>query len=157
MVCVGQPLLIAGDFNADPAVNPCLAKGIFADRCVDLALAYSLGAGSEPDALCKFRLDEYAGLRRDFIFGCSNALAAASAWKVTERWFTPHFSVFASFSIRSWAAEVSCPVASVSVWPACWVNTPDRSSSSLSRAVQDAWDFFLRGTWCCSTRCSACS
>ena len=29
MVCVGQPMLIAGDLNADLAVIPCLAKGIF--------------------------------------------------------------------------------------------------------------------------------
>ena len=47
--CVGQPMLIAGDLNADPAVIPCLAKGISAGRYVDLALAYSLGAGLTPD------------------------------------------------------------------------------------------------------------
>ena len=63
VVCVGQPLLIAGDLNADPAVIPCLAKGISAGRFVDLALAYSLGAGRKPDATCKFRLDECAGSR----------------------------------------------------------------------------------------------
>ena len=40
MVCIGQPMLIAGDLNAGPAVIPCLAKGIFAGRFVDLALAY---------------------------------------------------------------------------------------------------------------------
>ena len=37
MVCVGQPMLIAGDLNADPAVIPCLAKGMSAGRYVDLA------------------------------------------------------------------------------------------------------------------------
>ena len=30
VVCVGQPMLIAGDLNADPAVIDCLAKGISA-------------------------------------------------------------------------------------------------------------------------------
>ena len=50
MVCIGQPVLIAGDLNADPAVIPCLAKGISAGRHVDLALAFSLGAGLTPDA-----------------------------------------------------------------------------------------------------------
>ena len=49
MVCVGQPMLIAGDLNADPAVIPCLAKGMSAGRYVDLALAHSLGAGLAPD------------------------------------------------------------------------------------------------------------
>ena len=28
MCCAGQPVLIAGDFNADPTVIPSLAKGI---------------------------------------------------------------------------------------------------------------------------------
>ena len=37
MVCIGQPLLIAGDLNADLAVIPCLAKCISAGRFVDLA------------------------------------------------------------------------------------------------------------------------
>ena len=54
VVCVGQPMLIAGDLNADPAVIPCLAKGISAGRYVDLALAYSQGAGLAPDVTCSF-------------------------------------------------------------------------------------------------------
>ena len=49
IVCVGQPLLIAGDLNADPAVIPFLAKGISAGEFVDLALAYSLGEERRPD------------------------------------------------------------------------------------------------------------
>ena len=55
---LGQPMLIAGDLNADPAVVPCLAKGISAGRCVDLALAYSLGAGLAPDVICRFNREE---------------------------------------------------------------------------------------------------
>ena len=58
IVCVGQPLLIAGDLNADPAVIPCLAKGISAGEFVDLALAYSLGEERRPDATCKFTLED---------------------------------------------------------------------------------------------------
>ena len=56
MVCIGQPMLIAGDLNADPAAIPCLSKGISAGRYVDLALAYSLGAGLTPDVTCRFNL-----------------------------------------------------------------------------------------------------
>ena len=37
------------------------------------------------DATRKFRLDECAGSRRDFIVGCSNALAASTACGVTDR------------------------------------------------------------------------
>ena len=61
---------------------------------------------------------------------------------VTDRWFTPHFSVLARFRIASWMADVSCPIASQPLWPACWLDTPDSSSSSSSRAVQDVWDVY---------------
>ena len=141
-MCTGQPVLIAGDLNADPAVIPCLAKGISTGRFVDLALTYSLGNGKRPDAACRFRLEDCAGSLRDFIFGCSNALAASTVCKVTGWWFPLHFSVFASFGIDGWSAEVSCPIVSQPLWPACWIDTPDRSSSSVSRAVQDAWDVY---------------
>ena len=79
VVCVGQPMLIAGDLNADPAVIPCLANGISAVRFVDLALAYSLGAGLVSDATCRFSREEGTGSRRDFFVGCPDALAAPSA------------------------------------------------------------------------------
>ena len=61
-------MLIAGDLNAHPAVIPCLAKAISADRFVDLALAYSLGEGKRPAATFKFKLDECSGTRWDFIW-----------------------------------------------------------------------------------------
>ena len=66
VVCVGQPMLIAGDLSADPAVIPCLAKGTSAGRYVDLALAYSLGAGLTPDAICRFCREEGSCSRRFF-------------------------------------------------------------------------------------------
>ena len=71
VVCVGQPVIIAGDLNADPAVIPCLAKGISAGRFVDLALACSLAAGWKPDATCKFRREDGTGSRGDFFVGLS--------------------------------------------------------------------------------------
>ena len=37
------------------------------------------------------------GSRWDFFVGCPNALAASDACFVTDRWFTPHFSVVARF------------------------------------------------------------
>ena len=77
VVCIGQPMRIAGDLNADPALIPCLSKGISACRFVDLALAYSFGAGVKPDATCKFKREDCVGSRRDFIVGCPNALAAS--------------------------------------------------------------------------------
>ena len=120
VICIGQPMLIAGDLNADPAVIPCLAKGTSAGRYIDLALAYSLGAGLAPDATCRFSGEDGTGSRRDFFVGCPSALAASQACYVTDRWFTPHFSVLARFRIGAWMADVACPVVCQSIWPACW-------------------------------------
>ena len=56
VVCVGQPLLIVGDLNADPGDISCLAKGISSGRFVDRALAHAVRARLEPDMTCKFQL-----------------------------------------------------------------------------------------------------
>ena len=105
-------------------------------RYVDLALAHSLGAGLTPDITCTFNRYDGAGSRGDFLVGCPGVLAASQACFVTDRWFTPHFSVLARFRIDAWMVDVSCPVACQPLWPACWLDTPDRSSSSSSRNVQ---------------------
>ena len=84
------------------------------------------------------------GSRGNLIVSCPNALAASTACVVTDRWFTPHFSVFASFCIGRWSAEVSCPIVSQLLGPAFWIDTPDWSSSSVSRAVQDALDVYRK-------------
>ena len=107
-----------------------------------MAFAHSLGAGAMPDNTCTFNRDDGSGSRRDFFVGCPNALAASQACYVTDRWFTPHFSVLARFRIDAWMVDVSCPVACQPLWLACWLDTPDRSSSSSSRIVQDVWDVY---------------
>ena len=129
VVCIGHPMPIAGGLTADPAVIPCLSKGLSSGRFVDLALAYCRGAGLAPDATCRFNSEEGTGSRRDFFVGCPNALAASCACFVTDRWFTPHFTALARFRIDAWLADVACPVVCQPVWPACWLDTPDRSSS----------------------------
>ena len=99
--CVWVSLcLLLGDLNADAGSIPCLAKGIFAGRFVDLALAYSVGAWKEPDVAFKFKLDECAcsGSRRDFVVACPSALAASSSCWVTDRWFSPHFFVLGGYT-----------------------------------------------------------
>ena len=101
VVCVEQPLLFVGDINADPCIIPCSAEGISAVRFVGLALAYSVGAGMEPDSTCRFKLDECSGSRRNSVVACPNALAASTACHVTDRRFSPHFSIFADFTCSS--------------------------------------------------------
>ena len=107
-----------------------------------MALAFSLGAGPAPDVTCRFSREDGTGSRRDFFVGCPGALAASHACCVTDRWFTPHFSALARFRTGAWMADVACPVVCQPVWPACWLDTPDRSSSSPTRVVQDVWDIY---------------
>ena len=75
----------------------CLSEGISAGRFVDLALAFSRGAGFTPDATCRFSREEGTGSRRDFSVGCPNTLAAADACFVTDRWFTLIFLYLLAF------------------------------------------------------------
>ena len=41
---VGQPVILAGDFKADPVIIPSLAKGISDGRWIDLERAFCLGS-----------------------------------------------------------------------------------------------------------------
>ena len=127
-----QPLLVVGDLNADRGVIPCLAKSKTSGRFVDLALAYSVGAGMEPDTTCKCELDECAGSRRDSVVACPCALAASGACRVTDRRSTPHFSL----SLPSLIFASGLPRCLV------LVDTPGRSASSSSDVVQDIWDVY---------------
>ena len=107
LCCAGQPVILAGDFNADPTVIPSLAKGISDGHWVDLEQAFAFGRGVHPSSTCQFQLDEERGSRRDFLLACPIALAAATACSVLpDRWFTPHFAVFAEFALSSWDATV---------------------------------------------------
>ena len=76
------------------------------------------------------------------LWAVPGALAASQDCFVTDRWFTPHFSVVARFRISAWMADVACSVACQPIWPACWLDTPYRSSSSSTRVVQDVWDIY---------------
>ena len=46
MCCAGQPVILAGDFNADPTVIPSLARGISNDQWIDLERAFCLRSWS---------------------------------------------------------------------------------------------------------------
>ena len=101
--CAGQLVILAGDFNADPIVIPSLAKGISDGQWLDLERAFAFGRGVPPSSTCQFQLDEDKGSRRDFLLACPIALAAATACSVLpDRWFTPHFAVYAEFALSAW-------------------------------------------------------
>ena len=145
MCCDGQPVILAGDFNAEPTVIPSLARSVSDGHWVDLEQAFATGRGVPPSSTCQFQLDEDKGSRRDFLLACPIALAAATACSVfPDRWFTPHFAVCAEFSLSAWDATVERARIHSPLWPACWLNCPDRSRSSQSHEVRDIWDVYIR-------------
>ena len=78
------PVILVGDFNADPTVIPSLAKSIMDGRWIDLEQAFVTG--------------RVVGSRMDFV--CPIAMAATTACRVLpDRWFVPHFAVYAEFSL----------------------------------------------------------
>ena len=141
VVCIGHPMLIAADLNVDSAVIPCLAKGI-SGRYVDLALAYSLGAGLAPDVTCRFNREEGTGSRRDFLWVVPVLLLLLTLVVLLIGVLLLTFQYLLAFVlVPGWLTLPVLLYVSL-FWPACWVNTPDRSSSSSSRAVQDVWDIY---------------
>ena len=131
-------------FNADPAIIPSLAKGISDGQWVDLERAFAFGRGVPPSSTCQFQLDEDKGSRRDFLSSCPIALAAATCSVLPDRWFTPHFAVYVEFALSVWDAIVDMATTHSPLWPACWLQCPDRSRSSKSQEVQNIWDVYIR-------------
>ena len=145
MCCAGQPVILAGDFSVDPTVIPTLAKGISDGQWIDLERAFAVGRGVHPSSTCQFQLDQDKGSRREFLLACPVALAAATACSVLpDRWFTPHFTVYAEFALSAWDATVDRARTHSALWPACWQQCPDRSRSSQSHEVQHIWDVYIR-------------
>ena len=126
VVCVGQPMLIAGDLNADPAVIPCLAKGISAGRYVDLALAYSLGAGLTLLILLVRLIGMMVLVLVGIFLWCVRVLLL-----VLKRVVLLIGGSFLTFLFL--LAFVLVPG---------WLMLLARSSSSSSRVVQDVWDIY---------------
>ena len=127
------------DLNADPADIPCLANGISAGRYVDLALAYSLGAGLAPDATCRFSREGRYWFRVGiFLLAVPNALAASQACYVTDRWFTPHFFLYllAFVLVPGWPTLLALLFVSLFGLLVGWILLIGPSSSS-TRVVQD--------------------
>ena len=78
-----------------------------------------------------------------YFVGCPGALAASETCFVTDRWFTPHFSVLARF--RNWCLGWLTLLAQLYVSPfgplVGWILLIDPPSSS-TRIVQDVWDVY---------------
>ena len=91
VVARGQPCMLVGDFNVEPAKIPCLAKGFSAGLWVDLEASWALADGMQPASTCKHSWEAHGGCRRDFMVGCPLAAAAVLSCKVQpDRWVAPH-------------------------------------------------------------------
>ena len=123
LACVAreQPCLLVGDFNVEPTIIPCLAKGIMAGLWFNLEASWALASGRNPAATCKQVLWPSIGSRRDFMV-CPRVAAAVSGCEVlVDRWVVPHFAVRTCFDYSRWLARVSLPVQHSPLWPASWL------------------------------------
>ena len=78
-----------------PQYFPCVARSI--------AFGCWTDGGEEPDAICRFDLDEGEGTKRDFFLASPLAFAACSECKVLE----PHFGLLCEFAVSPWRATSS--------------------------------------------------
>ena len=101
--------------------------------------------------LVNSNLTKIKGSRRDFLLACPIALAAATACSVLpNRWFAPHFAVYAEFALSSWDAIVERARIHSHLWLACWLNCPDRSRSSQSHEVREYLGCLHSRGWLCT-------
>ena len=54
------------------------------------------------------------------------------------------FAVCTDFSIAAWDATIEVAKVYSSLWPACWIQCPDRPRQSSSQAVQNIWDVYIQ-------------
>ena len=93
--------------------------------------------------LGRFSREEGTGSRRDFFVRCPNALAASSLLVMSLiGGLLLTFQFLLAFVLMPGWLTFACPIACQPLWPACWLDTLDRSSSSSTRDVQDVWDVF---------------
>ena len=59
-----------------------------------------------------------------------------------ERWFRPQFSVWASLDLGRWSASATIHKTFTLIWLALWLTALDKSRSSSSGEVQEAWAVF---------------
>ena len=133
-LAVGQPCVIAGDFNVEPTKVPCLLKGISAGLWVDLQGAWARAAGVQLDVTCK----------RDWASLGLHSAALGGCWVDCCRWIQQHLSVTASFMACRWTAKVTQPVRVSPLWPAFWVSAVDKSRNSISVEVTEIWEIYDR-------------
>ena len=115
------------------------AKGISAGKYVDLALAYSLGLVGSRTLLASSSVRIVRVLVVILLLVLMRWLRLMLALSLTGGSLL--ISVFASFENDGWSADIACPLVCQPVWPACWNDTRERSSS-VARVVQDAWDVY---------------
>ena len=143
VVVRGQPCLLVGDFNVEPAKIPCLSKGISAGLWVGLEGSWALAAGKQRSSTCMREWGSSGGTRRDFMIGCPlSAASVLSCMVQADRWISPHLALRALFDYDRWSCCVTQPVRFSLLWPASWLPAVDKSRGSKSVEVWRVWEVY---------------
>ena len=138
--CSGQPVMLVGDLNADPSVIPSLAKNMSEGAWTDVEKAFATGRGVAPALTCQFQLDEPRGTLLWLApLHWQPPLHVASyqiAGSPLPHFCRPHRLLYLS-TVEM--ARVYSPI-----WPACWVQCPERSRRSSSETVRNIWDVHIQ-------------
>ena len=128
VVCVGQPMLIAGDLNADPAVIPCLALGMSAGRLtwllrIPLVLVFCL---TVLVLLIRVMVLVLVGIFELAVPMLS--LLPRRAVLRTGGLLLTFLQSLCFVLLPGWLMSLALLLVNL-LWPACWLDTPDRSYS----------------------------
>ena len=135
-------MLTGWGFQRGAHQNPLRGKRDFGWALGCLEEAWASAAGSRPPT-CNGSWSAAGGHRRDFMVGCSLAVAAVLSCKVqADRWVARHLAVRTLFDCCRWTGRVTQSVQRTHLWPASSLPANDKNRSSNSVEVKRVWDVY---------------
>ena len=133
MCRAGQPVILVGDLNADPSVIPSLAEGLSDGAWIDVEKAFATGKGVAPALTCVSSswVRKKAHARTSLLLALLQRRPPLHVAFCQIAGFPSHFAFRTDFSLSAWDATVEMARVYSPLWPACWVDGPDRSRRSV--------------------------
>ena len=135
MCCAGQPVILVGDFNADPNVIPSLAKGIMNGHWIDVEQAFAPGRGLVLPVPANSSWTKIRALE-GFSFGVSHCYGGHHCMSCFARPLV-HLALCHPHGVLTLCMGRHCSYGQS-------LYSPHRSRRSPSPAVQNIWDVYIQ-------------